>query len=137
MVLLYVAGADPGCQPGARVGAFRKERPIQRAERGVYPAQVAAPVCQDKPVGDSDLANGQPGVALQAQRLSQVYLKVAVQAGLAVQGQRLIPLQVAHHLLEARALAEAVGPRRLHLFKGYCAATSPAARSTPLRSARA
>ena len=25
-------GADPGCQPGARVGAFRKERPIQRAE---------------------------------------------------------------------------------------------------------
>ena len=54
-----------------------------------------------------------------------------------VQGQRLIPLQVAHHLLEARALAEAVGPKRLHLFKGYCAATSPAARSTPLRSARA
>ena len=37
-----------------------------------------------------------------------------------VQGQRLIPLQVAHHLLEARALAEAVGPKRLHLFKGYC-----------------
>ena len=27
-------GADPGCQPGARVGAFRKERPIQRAKRG-------------------------------------------------------------------------------------------------------
>ena len=27
-------GADPGCQPGARVGAFRKERPIQRAECG-------------------------------------------------------------------------------------------------------
>ena len=26
-------GADPGCQPGARVGAFRKERPIQRAKR--------------------------------------------------------------------------------------------------------
>ena len=32
-----------------------------------------------------------------------------------VQGQRLIPLQVAHHLLEARALAEAVG-KRLHLL---------------------
>ena len=60
--------------------------------------------------------------------------------GLAVrlaQGQRLVPLQVAHHLLEARALAEAVGPKRLHLFNSYCAATSPAARSTPLRSARA
>ena len=54
-----------------------------------------------------------------------------------VQGQRLVPLQVAHNLLEARALIEAVGPKRLHLFMGYCAATSPAARSTPLRSARA
>ena len=32
-------GADPGGQPGARVGAFRKERPIQRAERGVYPVR--------------------------------------------------------------------------------------------------
>ena len=32
-------GADPGGQPGARVRTFRKERPIQRAERGV------APVC--------------------------------------------------------------------------------------------
>ena len=51
-----------------------------------------------------------------------------------VQGQRLIPLQVAHHLLEARALAEAVSPKRLHF---YSCATSPAARSTPLRSARA
>ena len=30
-------GADPGGQPGARVGAFRKERPIQRAECSVYP----------------------------------------------------------------------------------------------------
>ena len=53
-----------------------------------------------------------------------------------VQGQRLVPLQAAHKL-EARALIEAVGPKRLHLFMGYCAATSPAARSTPLRSARA
>ena len=30
-----------------------------------------------------------------------------------------------------------LSPKRLHFFKGYCAATSPAARSTPLRSARA
>ena len=37
----------------------------------------------------------------------------------------------------ARALIKAVGPKRLHLLMGYCAATSPAARSTPLRSARA
>ena len=42
--------------------------------------------------------------------------------------QGLIPLQVAHHLLEAWALAEAVGP------KGYCAATSPTARDAPALS---
>ena len=33
-----------------------------------------------------------------------------------VQGQRLIPLKVAHHLLKARALVEAVRPERLHLL---------------------
>ena len=48
-------GADPGGQPGARVGAFRKERPIQRAERGVYPVQVAATISRQKAVRDSDL----------------------------------------------------------------------------------
>ena len=53
-----------------------------------------------------------------------------------VQGQRLVPLQVAHHLLEARSLVEAVGPKRLHLFKGYCA-TSSAVCSIPRRSALA
>ena len=40
-------------------------------------------------------------------------------SGLAVrliQGQRLIPLKVAHHLLKARALIEAVGPKCLHLL---------------------
>ena len=34
----------------------------------------------------------------------------------AFQGQRLIPLKVAHHLLKARALIEAVGPKCLHLL---------------------
>ena len=58
--------------------AFRKERPIQRAERGVHPVQVAAPVCREEAVGDSDLIDGQPGIALQVQRLSQVHLEVAV-----------------------------------------------------------
>ena len=71
-------GADPGCQPGARVGALRKERPVQRAERGVYPVEVATAISRQKAVGDSDLIDGQPGVALQVQGLSQVYLKVAV-----------------------------------------------------------
>ena len=74
-------GADPGGQPGARVGAFRKEREIQRAERGVYPAQVEAAISRQKAVRDSDLVDGQPGVALQVQGLSQVYLEVAVRAG--------------------------------------------------------
>ena len=74
-------GADPGGQPGARVGAFRKERPIQRAERGVHPVQVAAAISRQKAVRDSDLIDSQPGVALQVQRLTQVYLKVAVRAG--------------------------------------------------------
>ena len=74
-------GADPGCQPGARVGALRKERPVQRAERGVHPVQVAAPVRREETVGQADLVDGEPGVALQVQRLSQVDLEVAVRAG--------------------------------------------------------
>ena len=60
-------GADPGCQPGARVGAFRKERPIQRAKRGVHPVQVAAAISREEAVGDSDLIDSQPGIALQVQ----------------------------------------------------------------------
>ena len=41
-------GADPGGQPGSRAGALRKERPVQRAERGVHPVQVAASVCREE-----------------------------------------------------------------------------------------
>ena len=37
-------GADPGGQPGARVRAFEQQRPVQRAQRGVNPVEVAAPV---------------------------------------------------------------------------------------------
>ena len=70
-------GADPGGQPGARVGALGQQRPVQ----GVYPVQVAAAISRQKAVGDSDLIDGQPGVALQMQGLSQVYLEVAVRAG--------------------------------------------------------
>ena len=80
------------------------------------------------------------GVLAGLHEIVQVEVARDERGGLAVrlvQGQRLVPLQVAHNLLEARALIEAVGPKRLHLFMGYCAATSPAARSTPLRSALA
>ena len=41
--------------------------------------------------------------------------------------------EAAGHLLEAWALVEAVGPKRLHLFTDYCAATSPAACVAQLR----
>ena len=62
-----------------------------------------------------------PGVGVLAGLHDVVQVEVACdeQGGLAVrlvQRQRLIPLKVAHHLLKARALVEAVGPKRLHLF---------------------
>ena len=69
------------------------------------------------------------GVLAGLHEVVQVEVARDERGGLAVrlvQGQRLIPLQVAYHLLEARALAEAVGPKRLHLFKGYCTFDAPA-----------
>ena len=74
-------GADPGGQPGARVRALRKLRPVQSPKRGVDLVEVAAAIRRQKAVGDSDLVDGQPGVALQVQGLSQVDLEVAVRAG--------------------------------------------------------
>ena len=74
-------GADPGGQPCARVRALGQQRPVQRAQRGVNPVEVAAPVRGQKAVGQADLVDGEPGVALQVQGLSQVDLKVAVRAG--------------------------------------------------------
>ena len=44
-------------------------------------ACAAPPARAEEAVGDSDLIDSQPGIALQVQGLSQVYLKVAVQAG--------------------------------------------------------
>ena len=41
----------------------------------------AAAISRQKAVRDSDLIDSQPGVAPQVQRLTQVYLKVAVRAG--------------------------------------------------------
>ena len=66
--------------------------------------------------------------------LHEVQVEVArdERGGLAVrlvQGQRLIPLQVAHHLLKARALAEAVRPKCLPLLLrnfARCAFHAPA-----------
>ena len=74
-------GADPGCQPCACVGALGQQRLVQSPKRSVDPVEVAAPVCREETVRDSDLVDGQPGVALQVQGLSQVDLEVAVRAG--------------------------------------------------------
>ena len=43
--------------------------------------QRKRPRSVDRKVGQADFVDGKPGVALQVQRLSQVDLKVAVQAG--------------------------------------------------------
>ena len=53
-------GADPGRQPRARVRALRKLRPVQRAQRGVNPVEVAAPVRREETVGQADLVDGEP-----------------------------------------------------------------------------
>ena len=58
-------GADPGRQPRARVRALKQQRPVQRAQRGVNPVEVAAPVRREETVGQADLVDGEPGVALQ------------------------------------------------------------------------
>ena len=58
------------------------------------------------------------GVLAGLYEIVQVEVARDKRGGLAVrlvQGQRLVPLQVAHNLLEARALIEAVPPKRLHL----------------------
>ena len=49
-----------------RCGPHDPRRQLQRAERGVYPVQVAAAISREEAVGDSDLIDSQPGVALQA-----------------------------------------------------------------------
>ena len=62
-----------------------------------------------------------PGVGVLAglHKIVQVEVACDERGGLAVrlvQGQRLVPLKVAHHLLKARALVEAVRPECLHLL---------------------
>ena len=51
-------GADPGGQPCASVRALGQQRPVQRAQRGVNPVEVAAPVCREETVGQADLVDG-------------------------------------------------------------------------------
>ena len=56
---------------GGKVGA---NRALVYAPSGVNAVKVAAPVRGQKAVGQADLVDGEPGVALQVQGLSQVYL---------------------------------------------------------------
>ena len=59
------------------------------------------------------------GILAGLRKVVQVEVTRDERGGLAVrlvQGQGLPPLNVAHNLLEARALVEAVGPKPHHLF---------------------
>ena len=47
-------GADPGGQPCASVRALGQQRPVQRAQRGVNPVEVATAICQEETVGQAD-----------------------------------------------------------------------------------
>ena len=60
-------GANPGGQPCASVRALGQQRPVQRAQRGVNRVEVAAPVRREETVGQADLVDGKPSVALQVQ----------------------------------------------------------------------
>ena len=65
-------GADPGGQPCASVRALGQQRPVLRAQRGVNPVEVAAPVRGQKAVGQADLVDGEPGVqGLSSKSLSE------------------------------------------------------------------
>ena len=86
------------------------------------------PAAQDGLCGSAEAVLGMQRRVLQGPRVGvlaglhkivQVEVACDKRGGLAVrlvQGQRLVPLKVAHHLLKARALVEAVRPKRLHLF---------------------
>ena len=73
--LIQAASRGPVYAPSGKL------RPVQRTQRGVNPVEVAAPVRREETVGQADLVDGEPGVALQVQGLFQVYLEVAVRAG--------------------------------------------------------
>ena len=149
VVLRSAAAAAAAALGGVRTYSAASWGSWERKARTA--ASPAAPVMEGGPCGSAEaflwnrpqrrvLQRLRVGVLAGLHEIVQVEVARDERGGLAVrlvQGQRLVPLQVARNLLEARALIEAVGPKRLHLFMGYCAATSPAARSTLLRSARA
>ena len=56
---------ETGSDNRAPVRALGQQRPVQRAQRGVNPVEVAAPVCREETVGQADLVDGEPGIALQ------------------------------------------------------------------------
>ena len=55
-------GADPGGQPCTSVRALGQRRPVQRAQRGINPVEVAAPVRREETVGQADLVDGKPSL---------------------------------------------------------------------------
>ena len=103
------ARAAPPC-PGGAAAALVPPRQLRVLVRGLgvrKPSSRMGRVLQRRGLGSSWSKSFKVEVARDERRGLAVRL---------IQGQRLIPLKVAHHLLKARALIEAVGPKRLHLF---------------------
>ena len=119
-------GADPGGQPRARVRALRKLRPVQRAQRGVNPVEVAAPV---RPADDGRL-DGDGGAARNILTL-RVDQRGAGEQLLAQEAERrshrlLSPEQNALRSASRTFRSSASGSRR----KGNCRVPASPARTT-------
>ena len=77
-----VAGSDSDFEVDLAESLHLQSDPVQSPKRGVYPVQVAAAISREEAVGDSDLVDGQCGVAAQgrlhglpAGRLDQLQLR--------------------------------------------------------------
>ena len=67
-----VVAADPGSQPGPRVGPDGQGCPIQSAEGLVFPKQILAPVRGEEGVRHPKFEHAELGPGLQVKRLPDV-----------------------------------------------------------------
>ena len=67
-----VVAADPGSQPGPRVGPDGHGCPIQSAEGLVFPKQILAPVRGEEGVRHPKFEHAELGPGLQVERLPDV-----------------------------------------------------------------
>ena len=73
-----VVAADPGGQPGPRVGAHRQRGPVQGAQRLVFPIKVPASVRGQEGVGDAKLEDRELGTRLEVEGFPDVEFEAAV-----------------------------------------------------------